>query len=122
MVDLHVLADQLDMTYAAMVYRCKRKGVARVGTMIDECDVDRVVQFKKYTPHPSRFVQEYIDEVREEMNNQELKSIDMAIASDICISYFVQIMNGNRRLSIDNAQKFAEALGMKPVLCLMEEE
>lgn len=68
------------------------------------------------------FRQMYIAEVKEEMKNQNIPEETMAIKMNVTPNYMRGIFMGYNGLSIKMAKAMADALDMKPVLCLMEKE
>jgi len=68
------------------------------------------------------FRQMYLLEVREEMKNQNITEPDMAKKMEVTPAYMNRVLHGYDYLSMKMAKKMADALDMKPVLCLMEKE
>ena len=128
LIDIQDLAEELNMSDAGIRYRInklKLKKIYRLNNRlaIYEKDSDLIRNFKKeHTNENPPWVQDFINEVWEEMYNQNETTISLAEGAGLSLAMVSQIMTGGRKLSIKNAEKLAKALRMKPVLCLVDPE
>jgi len=128
LIDVQDLAEELDMSDAGIRYRVNKLKLEKIYRLnnrlaIYEKDADLIRNFKKErTNENPPWVQDFINEVREEMYDRNETTISIAEGAGMSQSMVSHILNGGRKLSIKNAEKLADALGMKVILCLGDTE
>lgn len=127
MVSMNDLAEELKLTKPALAYRATVLEVKVINGEVSEDDASKIRGFwhrekeHKRCAFPS-YMRDYIDEVHEEMQNQEMSAAELAALCDLSQTYMSYILRKKSIPSFVIIEKIASALGMKPVLCLVESE
>ena len=132
-ITLHKAADLNGVTYKTISAWCARlevktfyvkvPGISGGGNRcLSIADLDRLFEYKRIKVRSSLgFVEDFYLEMKEEMENRGLKLVDLARITEIRSSVLSAYFSGSKLPNLDTIQRMAMALGMKPVLCLMEE-
>lgn len=126
------LADEMDMSLPGIRYRALQVG-ATIGraqdgrVYIDAVKVAEINDFlltkadrKKARGKVPLFVKDFIDEVSDEFRRSGMTQAEFSGRAGISQASVCGILNDDKMISFDMAEKLADGLGMRPVLCLVE--